>query len=96
MEIARLCVLDAMLALAAVPDGESTAIDLAPERETVRTVLGYLVSAYNWQTAADIQIVGFSAIAAVISLAIKPETMSSRATQRQAAATAAPAQLQRT
>lgn len=60
-------------------------------------LLGYLVSAYSWQTAADIQIVGFSVVAAVISLAIKPETMSSHASQRQAAAaTAAPAQLQRT
>jgi MFS transporter, DHA1 family, inner membrane transport protein len=41
-------------------------------------ILGYLVSAYSWQTAADIQIVGLSLIAGFVSLALKPERMLSR------------------
>ena len=41
-------------------------------------ILGYLVNAYSWQTAADIQIVGLSLIAGFVSLMIKPERMLSR------------------
>lgn len=41
-------------------------------------ILGYLVSSYSWQTAADIQIVGLSLIAGFVSLALKPERMLSR------------------
>ena len=41
-------------------------------------ILGYLVSAYSWQIAADIQIVGLSLIAGFVSLALKPERMLSR------------------
>jgi hypothetical protein len=41
-------------------------------------ILGYLVNAYSWQTAADIQIVGLSLIAGFVSLALKPERMLSR------------------
>jgi MFS transporter, DHA1 family, inner membrane transport protein len=38
-------------------------------------ILGFLVNAYSWQTAADIQIVGLSLIAGLVSLTIKPERM---------------------
>ena len=41
-------------------------------------ILGYLVSSYSWQTAADIQIVSLSLIAGFVSLALKPERMLSR------------------
>jgi DHA1 family inner membrane transport protein len=50
-------------------------------------ILGFLVNAYGWQTAADIQIVGLSLIAGFVSLALKPERMLSR----QAAASPQPA-----
>ena len=42
--------------------------------------LGFLVNAYSWQTAGDIQIVGLSLIAGLVSLMIKPERMLSRQT----------------